>query len=99
MQARSIAADVVDRIFIEHPRALGESYWEHQRRALHFGTSMATAGLACIIHALIPAVFARTASTQVQRLHDEMHARRRSSAPGAQANPGRREPLGGHISP
>jgi hypothetical protein len=69
--------DVLDKVFFDHPRSLGETYWQHQRRALRFGTSMITAGVACLVHALIPAVFVRTASTMVLRLHDEMHAAKR----------------------
>jgi hypothetical protein len=68
---------MVDKVFLEHPRALGETYWQHQRRALQFGTSMISGGLACLLHALIPAIFVRTASTTIARLHEQMHAARR----------------------
>jgi hypothetical protein len=64
-------------LFTDHPRSLGESYWKHQRHALEFGVSMIRGGLACIIHALLPGLFARTASTTVLRLHDRMIATRR----------------------
>jgi hypothetical protein len=68
---------ILDRVFLDHPRSLGETYWQHQRRAWHFGISMVGAGMACLVHALVPAVFDRTASRAVQRLHDEMSATRR----------------------
>jgi hypothetical protein len=68
---------VLDRVFLGHPRSLGETYWQHQRRALRFGGSMVAAGIACLVHAVIPAVFVRTASTMVLRLHEQMHAARR----------------------
>jgi hypothetical protein len=68
---------MVGKVFLDHPRALGETYWQHQRRALQFGTSMVSAGLACLLHALIPAIFVRTASSTVVRLHEQMHAARR----------------------
>jgi Family of unknown function (DUF6356) len=67
-------------LFLDHPRSLGETYWQHHRRALRFGVSMIAAGTACLVHALFPAVFVRTASTVVLRLHDEVQAAKRLSA-------------------
>lgn len=77
MKAWSNAPGVLVKVFLDHPRSLNESYWQHQRRGLHFGSSMIRAGVACIIHALVPALFARTASVTVQSLYDEMHTTRR----------------------
>jgi len=72
-QKPPIALDgVLDKVFLGHPRSRGETYWQHQRRALRFGSSMVAAGIACLVHAVIPAVFVRTASTVVLRLHDQM---------------------------
>ena len=68
---------MLDKVFLDHPHSLGETYWQHQRRALHFGISMITAGVACLVHALVPAVFVRTASSRVRSLYDEMNATRR----------------------
>jgi hypothetical protein len=68
---------VWESLFTEHPRSLGESYWKHQRHALEFGLSMLRGGFACIIHALIPALFVRSASMTILRLHDRMIAMRR----------------------
>ena len=70
-------ATLVDKLFFDHPHAFGETYWQHHRRALHFGVSMISAGAACLMHALLPAVFVRTASSMVQTLYDEMRATRR----------------------
>jgi hypothetical protein len=41
---------------------------------------MIVAGVACLVHALVPALFVRTASMRVQSLYDEMHAARRLGA-------------------
>ena len=70
-------ASLVNKLFLDHPHSFGESYWQHQRRALHFGISMIRAGAACLMHALLPVVFVRTASNTVQTLYDEMGATRR----------------------
>jgi len=58
-----------DRVFLAHPRSLGEGYFEHQQAAL---------GFACAIHAVIPALFERTASQAICRLHQRMVASRLS---------------------
>lgn len=66
-----------DSLFTDHPRSLGESYWQHLRHAFEFGVAMLRGGIACIIHALIPALCVRSASTTIVRLHDRMVAMRR----------------------
>lgn len=69
-----------NRLFLEHPHSMGESYFEHQRRALGFGGSLLLAALACMVHALIPALFERTGSTAIGRLHDRMVTHRAAAA-------------------
>jgi len=60
------------RLFRAHPISMGESYWQHQRHALQFGSTLVIAGFACVIHALVPALFPRTASSAVVRLREQM---------------------------
>jgi Family of unknown function (DUF6356) len=62
----------LQRIFNDHPRSLGESYWAHQSRAVSFGSQLIVAGVACVIHALVPSLFPRTASETIRRLHLQM---------------------------
>jgi len=66
---------MIDRVFLAHPRSIGESYGEHAATAFGFGWAMLWGGLACIVHSLIPALFARTASDTVKRLYAQMRAR------------------------
>lgn len=68
------------QIFLEHPQSVGETYLAHQRQAFGFGLSMILAGLACMIHGLIPALFLHTGSDTIFRLHGRMAARRPSGA-------------------
>lgn len=65
--------------FTEHPTAVGETYLVHLRAAAGFGFQMVAAGLACLVHALLPFLFVHTGSDCVYRLHERMHARRRVS--------------------
>jgi len=69
---------IFQHVFLKHPRSIGESYWQHQRHALQFGTAMIAAGVACLIHGLVPALFLSTASRTIRRLHDKLVVTRRS---------------------
>ena len=66
---------MIDRYFLSHPRAVGESYGEHAVTAARFGVTMILGGAACIVHAIVPALFVRTASDAVKRLYAQMMAR------------------------
>jgi hypothetical protein len=59
---------------------MGESYWTHAKFALAIGFRMLGAGVACIIHAIVPELFKTTASTQAQQVLVLMASRRRSSS-------------------
>jgi hypothetical protein len=76
---------MLSRWFTEHPRAIGESYVEHQRHALHFSGALFRASLACFIHALLPAAFEHTASRSVVRLYGEMSRRAARETPAVSA--------------
>lgn len=64
-------------LFVDHPESVGESYGEHFMVALGFGATMVVAGLACIVHALVPGLFVKTGSAAVTQLYDRMVAHRR----------------------
>lgn len=68
------------RLFLDHPRSIGETYGEHLRQAAGFGGLMVWGGLACLIHALLPFLFERTASRCVSELHGRMSGRRPGAA-------------------
>jgi uncharacterized protein YjeT (DUF2065 family) len=53
----------------DHLVGVGESYLEHMRFAASVGVTMVGAGLACILHGLLPALFPTTASRAIRRLH------------------------------
>ncbi len=61
-----------NRLFLDHPRSVGESYLEHQRHAFGFGISLLGAALACLVHGVVPGLFVRTGSQAITRLHDRM---------------------------
>ena len=79
--------DLIDRWFAEHPRSVGESYREHFLTALRFALAMLAGGLACLVHALVPALFERTGSRTVKRLYSDMVSRQPGMAPPAYEDP------------
>ncbi len=70
------------RIFTTHPRALGETYFSHQRAAFGYAVTLLGAGLAAAVHGLFPCFFETTGSRTVARLHGRMTARMGSLQPG-----------------
>lgn len=62
--------------FTTHPRTLGMSWWSHGIGAAAIGFRMIAAGVACVIHAIVPAWFTDTAGRTVVSLHEHMTARR-----------------------
>ena len=63
------------RLFLSHPRAAGESYFQHQRAALSFALPLLGAGLAALAHSLVPGVCERTAGDIIRRLHQRLERR------------------------
>jgi hypothetical protein len=63
------------RLFLTHPASVGETYFEHQRVALSFALPLLGAGLAAAVHAVLPAVFERTAGDIIRELHDRLDKR------------------------
>ena len=71
---------MVRHLFTAHPRSVGESYAEHMRTAVGFGVHMIAGGLACLVHAVLPFLFVRTASSTVANLYEVMVRNRRRAA-------------------
>ena len=64
-----------DRLFLEHPRSLGEDYLGHARGAIRIGGQLAGAALACFVHAIVPGVCTTRASRTIHRLHAQVSKR------------------------
>jgi Family of unknown function (DUF6356) len=71
----------VFKLFTAHPESLGESYSEHLGTATSFGARMVIAGIACMLHGLLPFLFARTGSRAITDLNEQMIARKSGVAP------------------
>jgi hypothetical protein len=71
------------RLFTEHRDSVGESHFEHIGVALGFAGPLLVAGLAALVHAVLPFLCVTTASGMVKRLHARMV--HRVSQPSAQS--------------
>jgi hypothetical protein len=60
------------RLFLDHPRSVNESYFEHLLFAGGFALRLLGAGLAALIHALIPCLFEKTAGNMIVRMHSKI---------------------------
>ncbi|HEU4956655.1 MAG TPA: DUF6356 family protein [Sphingomicrobium sp.] len=67
-------------LFQDHPKSLGMSWAEHGAGAVVIGARMVGAGLACMVHAAVPALFTETAGKTVMSLHDHMVRRKAGAA-------------------
>lgn len=66
---------MIARLFIDHPRKVDETYFEHARFAGWFAGQLFVAAGAALIHAVVPGACERTASTIVARLYERTHNR------------------------
>ncbi|TDT77116.1 hypothetical protein BDE40_0395 [Litoreibacter halocynthiae] len=58
-----------------HPASVGESYFGHMRFALRFAGLLFAAAGAALVHAVLPALFERTASQMIRRLYAMIETR------------------------
>ena len=71
---------LADRLFREHPRSLGMTWAGHGIGAVAIGFRLVGAGLACLVHAVVPGVFTQTAGKTVTHMYDHMSRRRAGAA-------------------
>ena len=62
-----------------HLQEAGEGYFEHLSFAATIGLMALAAGLACLIHAIIPGLCTRTASRTIELLNQLLADRRRAN--------------------
>lgn len=56
---------VLDRLFLEHPRSLGLSWAKHGGGAIKIGFQLIGAGIAALVHAIVPGWCTDTAGRRV----------------------------------
>ncbi len=66
---------MISRIFLEHPAKVDESFFQHMAFALKFSGKLFLAGGAAMVHAFVPCLFEKTASTIIAELYARTHNR------------------------
>jgi hypothetical protein len=77
---------VLRKLFTDHPNSVDESYFEHLLAASSFGLTMIFYGLLCLIHAVLPFLFEKSASIAIDRLYVRMVTHRNKNNPQSQSN-------------
>jgi len=67
-----------EKLFLEHPKSVGEGYFAHMGTAFSFGVTMLLYGLVCLIHGIFPFLFKSAGSRAITELYRRMTVDRHS---------------------
>ena len=67
---------MIQRLLTQHPRSVGEGYFEHMRASLRVAGQLAAAAAGCVVHAVVPGLCTTTGSSAILKLHAEIYPRR-----------------------
>ena len=70
-----MAAGLIDRLFLAHPRSAGQGYFEHMRFAWGFAATMAVGTIAALLHGLFPFLCQTAAGDRVRTLYARLSER------------------------
>ncbi len=70
----------IKSLFIAHPDALGETYFQHLGHAMSYAGRMFAAGFCALTHAIFPFLFEKTASNLIKQMYAEMTSRGAAAA-------------------
>jgi len=82
----------MDRLFLEHPREVGESYGHHLLAASAYGFRLLGAAGAAFVHAVVPGLMKTTASDRVCAMADELRGRKQTMLETRCAREGAQDP-------
>jgi len=60
------------RLFVDHPREVGETYLYHASVATRTGLRLARLSGCAFVHALVPGLHGKTVSTEIKRMADDL---------------------------
>jgi len=66
---------ILTQIFVDHPKSVDETYFQHMVFAGWFASRLFLAAGAATVHAIIPCLFEKTASKLINQMHHRMHNR------------------------
>ncbi len=65
-----------NHLFIDHPRAVNESYFEHMGAALNVAGRLVATAAKCVVHAFVPGLCKTAGSDAILRMAAEISPRR-----------------------
>lgn len=80
------------RLFIDHPREVGETYLQHAGVAARMGWKLARLSGCAFVHAVVPGAHKTTVSTSIKRMADDMGYRAEVAREGRMKAPGAFDP-------
>ena len=66
---------MINRVFLDHPASVEETYLQHARFAGSFSLKLFAAAGAALVHAVIPCLFEKTASKMIAQMYAKTHNR------------------------
>ena len=63
------------RVFLDHPREVGETYFQHMGHAAGFGFKLMRLSATAFLHAAVPSVCKTTVSDEIKRMARDMNGR------------------------
>lgn len=66
---------ILNQIFVDHPKSVDETYFQHMAFAGWFASRLFMAAGAATVHAVIPCLFEKTASRLITEMYQRMHNR------------------------
>jgi hypothetical protein len=64
------------RLFVDHPRSVGEGYFQHMGASFRVARQLIVAGSKCIVHGFVPGLCTTAGSDAIMTLHREVSPRR-----------------------
>ncbi len=83
---------LIQHWFLEHPAAVGETYWQHWGQAVLVAGHMAVGAAAALLHAFIPGLCQTTASGIARRVCANVDGRTNNAHRGNDARYADRSP-------
>lgn len=69
---------MIAKLFLDHPRSVNESYFEHFLFAMRFSILLFAAACAALVHAVLPFMFEKTASSLIKKMYQNIESRSRT---------------------
>ena len=64
--------------FTKHPHSVGETYFEHMKKAIKYGLRIQLISLIIFVHATFPFLFEHDASDEIEKINKELQYRRKT---------------------